>query len=233
MITIPAIDLRGGKVVRLKQGDPEAQVVYGDDPVAVAEGFAADGAKLIHVVDLDAALGDGNNKETIARICSATDVPVQTGGGLRDPDSVAAVLDAGASRAVLGTAAALDPTFVDQAVEAHGARIIVALDVRDRTVMTHGWTEEAGPVDLMLASLAAQGVPRFMLTQIAVDGMLEGPDLDLYRHALLFADVPVIASGGVSTADDLKVLATTGVEGAIVGKAIYEGTVTLSEVIEL
>jgi phosphoribosylformimino-5-aminoimidazole carboxamide ribotide isomerase len=188
---------------------------------------------LIHVVDLDAALGDGNNKEAIARICSATDVPVQTGGGLRDQDSIAAVLDAGASRAVLGTAAALDPTFVDQAVDAHGARIIVALDVRDRTVMTHGWTEEAGPVDLMLASLAAQGVPRFMLTQISVDGMLEGPDLDLYRHALLFADVPVIASGGVSTADDLKALATTGVEGAIVGKAIYEGTVTLSEVIEL
>lgn len=233
MITIPAIDLRGGRVVRLKQGDPEAQVVYGDDPVAVAEGFAADGARLIHVVDLDAALGDGNNKEAIARICSAIDVPVQTGGGLRDPDSIAAVLDAGASRAVLGTAAALDPTFVDQAVEAHGARIIVALDVRDRTVMIHGWTEEAGPVDLMLASLAAQGVPRFMLTQISVDGMLEGPDLDLYRHALLFADVPVIASGGVSTADDLKALATTGVEGAIVGKAIYEGTVTLSEVIEL
>lgn len=233
MITIPAIDLRGGKVVRLKQGDPEAEVVYGDDPVAVAEGFAADGARLIHVVDLDAALGDGNNKEAIARICSAIDVPVQTGGGLRDPDSIAAVLDAGASRAVLGTAAALDPTFVDQAVEAHGAQIIVALDVRERTVMTHGWTEEAGPVDLMLAGLAAQGVPRFMLTQISVDGMLEGPDLDLYRHALLFADVPVIASGGVSTADDLKALATTGVEGAIVGKAIYEGTVTLSEVIEL
>jgi len=233
VITIPAIDLRGGKVVRLKQGDPEAQVIYGDDPVAVAEGFAADGARLIHVVDLDAALGDGNNKEAIARICSATDVPVQTGGGLRDLGSVSAVLDAGASRAVLGTAAALDPTFVDQAVEAHGTRIIVALDVKDRTVMTHGWTEEAGPVDLMLANLAAQGVPRFMLTQISVDGMLEGPDLDLYRHALLFADVPVIASGGVSTADDLRALATTGVEGAIVGKAIYEGTVALSEVIEL
>jgi len=233
VITIPAIDLRGGKVVRLKQGDPEAQVIYGDDPVAVAEGFAADGARLIHVVDLYAALGDGNNKEAIARICSATDVPVQTGGGLRDLGSVSAVLDAGASRAVLGTAAALDPTFVDQAVEAHGTRIIVALDVKDRTVMTHGWTEEAGPVDLMLANLAAQGVPRFMLTQISVDGMLEGPDLDLYRHALLFADVPVIASGGVSTADDLRALATTGVEGAIVGKAIYEGTVALSEVIEL
>lgn len=186
-----------------------------------------------YVVDLDAALGDGDNKEVIARICSATDVPVETGGGLRDLDAIDSVLDAGAARAVLGTAAALDPVFVDQAVSTHGDRIIVALDVKDRTVMTHGWTEEAGTVDLILANLAAQGVPRFMLTQISVDGMLVGPDLDLYGHALLFADVPIIASGGVSTIDDLRALATTGVEGAIVGKAIYEGTVTLSEVIEL
>lgn len=233
MITIPAIDLRGGKVVRLKRGDPDDQTVYGDDPVAVAERFASDGARLIHVVDLDAALGDGNNRDAIAHICSAVEVPVQTGGGLRGMSSIGAALEAGATRAVLGTAAALDPVFVDEAVEAYGDRIIVALDVKDRTVMTHGWTEEAGAVDLMLASLAAQGVPRFMLTQISVDGMLEGPDLELYRHALEFADVPMIASGGVSTADDLRALATTGVEGAIVGKAIYEGAVTLTEVVEL
>jgi phosphoribosylanthranilate isomerase len=233
VITIPAIDLMGGRAVRLKRGDPEDQTVYGDNPVAIAEGFASDGAHMLHVVDLDAALGDGDNKDLIARICSAVNIPVQTGGGLRGMDSIGAVLDAGASRAVLGTSAALDPVFVDEAVDAYGQRIIVALDVKDRTVMTHGWTEEAGAVDLMLASLAAQGVPRFMLTQITVDGMLEGPDLELYRHALQLADVPVIASGGVSTADDLRALATTGVEGAIVGKAIYEGTVTLKDVVEL
>lgn len=233
MITIPAIDLRGAKVVRLKRGDPGDQTIYDDDPVAVAERFESDGARLLHVVDLDAALGDGNNKDAIAHICSAVEIPVQTGGGLRGMGSIGAALEAGATRAVLGTAAALDPVFIDEAVETYGDRILVALDVKDRTVMTHGWTEEAGPVDLMLASLAAQGVPRFMLTQISVDGMLEGPDLELYRHALQLADVPVIASGGVSTADDLRALATTGVEGAIVGRAIYEGSVTLSEVVEL
>ena len=233
MITIPAIDLRGGKVVRLKRGDPGDQTIYDDDPVAVAERFESDGARLLHVVDLDAALGDGNNEDAIAHICSAVQIPVQTGGGLRGMGSIGAALEAGAARAVLGTAAALDPVFVDEAVEAYGDRIIVALDVKDRTVMTHGWTEEAGPVDLMLASLAAQGIPRFMLTQISVDGMLEGPDLELYRHALQLADVPVIASGGVRTVDDLRALATTGVEGAIVGKAIYEGSVTLAEVVEL
>lgn len=233
MITIPAIDLRGGKVVRLKRGDPDDQTVYSDDPVAVAEGFASDGARLIHVVDLDAALGDGNNKDAIAHICSAVEIPVQTGGGLRDTAAIGGVLDAGASRAVLGTAAALDPVFVDQAVSAHGDRILVALDVKERTVMSHGWTEEVGAIDLILANLAALGVPRFMLTQISADGMLEGPDLELYRHALEFADVPVIASGGVSTTDDLRALATTGVEGAIVGKAIYEGAITLTEVVEL
>lgn len=233
MITIPAIDLRGGNVVRLQQGDPDAQTTYGDDPVAVARGFAEAGARWIHVVDLDAALGSGDNKAVIAAVCDAVDVPVQTGGGLRSMDAVRSVLEAGAARAVLGTAATEDPLFLEAVVDAYGDHVVVALDVRDRTVMTHGWTQEAGAVDLMLAGLAAQGVPRFMLTQIEVDGMMGGPDLDLYRHAALFTDTPIIASGGVSTADDLRALAATGVEGAIVGKAIYESQVTLAEVAEL
>jgi phosphoribosylformimino-5-aminoimidazole carboxamide ribotide isomerase len=233
MITIPAIDLRGAHVVRLKQGDPSQETVYGNDPVAVARRFRDDGARLIHVVDLDAALGTGDNREAIGAICAAMDVPVQIGGGLRSMEAVESVLELGASRAVLGTAATEDPVFLDEVVQAYGQRVIVALDVRDRTVMTHGWTQEAGTVDLILAGLAAQGVPRFMLTQIEVDGMLEGPDLELYRHAASFTDIPLIASGGVGTADDLRALADTGVEGAIVGKAIYEGVIDFAEVAEL
>jgi phosphoribosylanthranilate isomerase len=233
MITIPAIDLRGGKVVRLKQGDPEQETVYGDDPVAVARSFREAGVGLIHVVDLDAALGSGNNRSVISDICSSVDVQVQTGGGLRTMDAVTSVLEAGAARAVLGTAAIEDPVFLEDVVQAYGDRIVVALDVRDRSVMTHGWTQDAGGIDLILAGLAAQGVPRFMLTQIEVDGMLEGPDLDLYRHVTVFTDSPIIASGGVGTADDLYALAQVGVEGAIVGKAIYEGTIDLAGVAEL
>lgn len=233
MITIPAIDLRGGKVVRLKQGDPEQETVYGDDPVAVAREFRAAGVGLIHVIDLDAALGSGDNRSVIAEICSSVDVQVQTGGGLRTMDAVNRVLELGASRAVLGTAAIEDPVFLDGVVQAHGDRIVVALDVRERTVMTHGWTQEAGGIDLILAGLAAQGVPRFMLTQIEADGMLGGPDLDLYRHVTVFTDSPIIASGGVGTPDHLHLLAQTGVEAVIVGKAIYEGSIDLSEVAEL
>lgn len=233
MITIPAIDLRGGQVVRLQQGDPDAQTVYGDDPVGVARGFAEAGAQMIHVVDLDAALGSGDNKSVISDICSAVSVSIQTGGGLRSMEAVSGVLEAGAARAVLGTAATEDPVFLDAVVETYGDRVVVALDVKDRTIMTHGWTQEAGSIDLILAGLAAQGVPRFMFTQIEVDGMMGGPDLDLYRHATLFTDAPIIASGGVSTADDLRALAQTGVEGTIVGKAIYEGTIDLGEVAQL
>jgi len=233
MITIPAIDLRGGKVVRLKQGDPEQETVYGDDPVAVARDFHSAGVGLIHVVDLDAALGSGDNRSVIAEICSSVDVQVQTGGGLRTMDAVDRVLEVGASRAVLGTAAIEDPVFLDGVVQAHGDRIVVALDVRERTVMTHGWTQEAGGIDLILAGLAAQGVPRFMLTQIEADGMLGGPDLDLYRHVTVFTNSPIIASGGVGTSDHLHLLAQTGVEAVIVGKAIYEGSIDLSEVAEL
>jgi len=233
MITIPAIDLRGGKVVRLVHGDPSAATVYGDDAVAVAESFQEAGAKMIHVVDLDAALGDGDNKDIIKSICASVPVPVETGGGLRSMQAIAAVIEAGAARAVVGTSAALDPDLLDEAVGTFGERVIVSLDVKDRMVMTHGWKEVAGPLDEMLARLSTSGVPRFMITQINVDGTMEGPDIELYRRACELTDCPVIASGGVASAEDLHSLATTGVEGAIVGKAIYEGALDLHEVVEL
>ena len=233
MITIPAIDLRDGKVVRLVHGDPSAATVYGDDAVAVAVAFHEAGAKMIHVVDLDAALGDGENKDIIARICGSVPVPVETGGGLRSMRSIAGVIEAGAARAVIGTSAALDPGLLDEAVGTFGARVIVSLDVKDRIVMTHGWKEVAGPLEEILARLSASDVPRFMITQINVDGTMRGPDIELYRWACELTDRPIIASGGVADADDLRALATTRVEGAIVGKAIYEGALDLHEVVEL
>jgi phosphoribosylformimino-5-aminoimidazole carboxamide ribotide isomerase len=229
VILVPAIDLRGGHAVRLTRGDPEAETVYADDPVAVARRFEAEGAVLLHVVDLDAALGTGDNREVVARICRAVSVPVQTGGGLRSLEAVEAALNAGAARAVLGTAAARDPEFVREAVARHGDRIVVAVDVRDGQVMVRGWREPAGELEAVVRLLAEAGAPRFLVTSIAVDGTLAGPDVALYRRVLALTDRPVLASGGVHDAGDLRGLGATGVEGAIVGKALYEGTLTLRD----
>jgi len=237
MITIPAIDLKDGHVVRLQQGDPSEVTVYGDDPVAVAKRFEAEGAQVIHVVDLDGALphrkGDDNNKSMIAEICGAVSVAVQTGGGLRTMAAIEAMLETGAARVVVGTAATLEPGFVDELVSNVGEKLVVALDVKRRHVMTHGWTQNVGPVDELMVRLAGQGVPRFMLTQISVDGMLAGPDLNLYRHTRTLTAAPIIASGGVGSRLDLEQLAETGVEAAIVGKAIYEGAIDLRDVVSL
>jgi phosphoribosylformimino-5-aminoimidazole carboxamide ribotide isomerase len=233
VITIPAIDLREGKVVRLLRGDPAAATVYDDDPVAVARRFEAAGARMIHVVDLDAALGSGDNRAIVADICGAVGTPVQTGGGLRSTEAVETVLSAGAARAVLGTSAAVNAKLLAEALHAFGDRVVVALDVRDREVMTHGWTESAGPLDGLLRGLVERGVARFLVTQISADGTMEGPDVELYAHACDISARPVIASGGVGGTDDLRALVPTGVEAAIVGKALYEGTVQLQEVVEL
>ncbi|MDP9341829.1 MAG: 1-(5-phosphoribosyl)-5-[(5-phosphoribosylamino)methylideneamino]imidazole-4-carboxamide isomerase [Actinomycetota bacterium] len=229
MIVVPAIDLRGGRVVRLKQGDPADETTYGDDPVEMARRFEAEGAVLLHVVDLDAAFGTGHNREVVAAICGAVSIPVQTGGGLRTHDAVASALAAGAARAVLGTAAAKDPEFVREAMARHGDRIVVAVDVRDGRVMLRGWQESGGGLDALVPALTAAGAPRFLVTSIDVDGTLEGPDLRLYERVLSLTDRPVLASGGVSAVMDLRALAATGVEGVVVGKALYEGTLTLRD----
>ncbi len=229
MIVIPSIDLRGGRVVRLKHGDPADETVYDDDPIAVAVRYEEAGAQLIHIVDLDAALGDGDNRATLQAICDEVDIDVQAGGGVRDLEAIEAVLAAGVTRAVLGTAAANDPAFVASAVSIHGSAILVALDVNGRRVMVKGWTEDAGALGDLLPALDESGADRFMLTQITVDGTLEGPDVGLYREAMTLTSRPVIASGGVRSTDDLKALADVGVEGAIIGKALYEGTIDLRE----
>ena len=233
MIVIPAIDLRGGKVVRLMHGDPDAQTTYGDDPVEVAERYAEAGAKMIHVVDLDAALGDGNNRGVVRNICRSAQVPVQTGGGLRSLAAIGAALSSGAERAVLGTSAALDPELVREAVDTLGERIVVALDVKGNDVMVNGWKDDVGTLQDFLPSLTNAHVSRFLITQIRVDGTMEGPDLALYRRAQELTDRPIIASGGVHAMDDLHALVETGVEAVVVGKALYEGSISLEEALAL
>ncbi len=234
----PAIDLRGGRCVRLRQGDYADETVYGDDPVAVARQFADQGTRWLHVVDLDAAKsGAATNLGVIAAICAA--VPqcrVQTGGGVRDVASAAARLAAGVARVVVGSAAVSDPALVTELALAHPGAVAIGLDVRDREVAIHGWTEGTG-IDLfdLVSHFAASGASALVVTQIAVDGMLTGPDLALYAELLAASALPIVASGGVGTLDDLVSLralrAPDGatLAGAIAGKALYEHRFTVAE----
>lgn len=231
MIVIPAIDLRGGRCVRLVRGDFDAETIVGHDPVEVARRFEAEGAHRLHVVDLDAARGTGSNRELVHEICRTVAAPVQLGGGLRTMEAVSRALEDGAARAILGTAAAGDPDLVAEAVRRCHDRIVVALDIRDGRVMTHAWQEEGPPLEEAVAALDAAGAPRYLVTAIARDGTLEGPDLDLYRRILGLTDRPVIASGGVSSAEDVRTLGELSLEAVVVGKAMYEGTLRLAEVV--
>lgn len=231
MIVIPAIDLRGGRAVRLLQGDPESETTYSEDPVDVAVRFQEEGARRLHVVDLDAALGEGDNRERVEAICRAVQVPVQVGGGIRSNDDIGQVLGAGAKRVILGTAAAADPTFVRRSVEEHAEAIVVAIDVRGGHVMVRGWTEEGPAVDDALPALDEAGAPRYLVTSIARDGTLKGPDMKLYEHLLKLTETPLIASGGVRDADDVWALRDLGCEAVVTGKALYEKTLKLAQVI--
>ena len=231
MIVIPAIDVRAGRAVRLLRGDPNEETAYDDDPVEVAVRFQEEGARRLHVVDLDAALDEGANRDTIRDICRSVVLPVQVGGGVRTLEDVAAVLEIGAGRAILGTSAALDPGFVARAVEEFAERILVAVDVRGGHAMVKGWREEGPPVEEVIPALNDAGTPRYLVTAIARDGTLDGPDLRLYRHVLGLTDRPIIASGGVRSADDIWALRDAGCEAAVTGKALYEKTLKLSQVI--
>jgi phosphoribosylformimino-5-aminoimidazole carboxamide ribotide isomerase len=230
MIVIPAIDLRGGRAVRLRRGDPSEETAYDEDPIAVARRFQDEGARRLHVIDLDAALGEGDNRETVRDICRSVVVPVQVGGGIRSMDAVKAVIDDGAARAILGTAAAADVSFVERIVEEFAERVVVAVDVRGGHVMTNGWRQEGPELQPAVAALNGAGAPRYLVTAIARDGTLEGPDLTLYRQVLTLTDRPVIASGGVRNADDVWALRDVGCEAVVTGKALYERTLKLSQV---
>jgi len=226
----PAIDLLGGRVVRLRQGDYADETVYGDDPVAVAREFAAAGARWIHVVDLDAARsGDAVNRPVVAAIVSAVDgaARVQTGGGVRSLADARELADAGVARVVMGSAAVSDPALVEAASEV--VAVAVGLDHREGDVAVHGWTEGSG-LDLDDAYALFPTAEVFVITDIGRDGMLVGPDLDGLARSAELAGAPVIASGGVSSLDD--VIALTRIEnlgGVITGKALYEGRFTISE----
>lgn len=236
MLIIPAIDLRGGRCVRLLQGDPTREKTYSADPVAVAAAFAAAGARRLHVVDLDAALGSGSgNRALIARIAAATGLPLQVGGGLRRLLNIEAVLEAGATWAVLGTAAVEDPDLVREAGARFPGRILVGVDARAGRVAVRGWQVEtdrdAAEVAAAAVALGASGIVH---TDIASDGMLGGTNVAELSRVAAAARVPVLASGGIATVAHLEAVAaleSCGVRGAILGRALYEGTVDLGAAI--
>lgn len=230
MIVIPAIDLRGGRCVRLFRGDPMAETVYDADPVGVAHRFAMHGARRLHVVDLDAAFGTGSNRNVMVAICRTVAVPVQLGGGLRTMAAVERAFAAGTTYAILGTAAALDPGFVAEAVARFHDRLIVAVDVRNDRLMIRGWKDEGPRLEEAIATLCDAGAPRFLVTSVSKDGTMAGPDLPLYERVATLSDRPVIASGGVRNAQDVRALRELGLEAVVVGKALYSGTLRLSEV---
>jgi phosphoribosylformimino-5-aminoimidazole carboxamide ribotide isomerase len=236
---LPAIDLRDGHVVRLRQGDFARETVYGTDPAAVAAGFVEAGARWLHVVDLDGArTGESAHRHEVEAIVAAVGerAHVEVAGGLRDEESVAAVLAAGASRAVVGTAALADPSFAGRLVRRHGAeRIAVAIDVRDGLAVGGGWVPGTTGVEAGIAieRLADTGVHTFEVTAIQRDGLLDGPDLRLYARLLSLGRGAIVASGGVATIEDLRAIRATGCAGAIVGRALYEGRFDLRQAVEL
>jgi phosphoribosylformimino-5-aminoimidazole carboxamide ribotide isomerase len=250
-IIYPAIDLRQGQVVRLRQGDPAAQTTYGDDPAAVARAWAAQGAEWLHVVNLDGAFtgqGQGSgldlsldlslNLRRLAEIRAATSLPIQFGGGLRETADIALALELGATRVVLGTVAVRHPEVVAQAIARFGAaRIVVGLDARNGWVATHGWRETSALDVLTVARRMRElGVPRVVYTDIARDGTLTGVNLDATVALARSSGLEVIASGGVAGLDDIRRLAghqADGVVGVIVGQALYMGAVDLVEAIAI
>ncbi|MFY9586446.1 MAG: 1-(5-phosphoribosyl)-5-[(5-phosphoribosylamino)methylideneamino]imidazole-4-carboxamide isomerase [Actinomycetota bacterium] len=230
MILLPAVDIRGGKCVRLVQGDFDRETVYDEDPVAVAKRYESEGAEWLHVVDLDAALeGVPRNRDVVAEVIRSVDIPVQCSGGIRDEDALQAATKAGAARVVVGTAALHDPSFVREAVARHGGFISVGLDVRGEVLQARGWTEAAGELWPTLERLVVDGVTRFVVTDVMRDGMLQGPNFSLLASIQDWTDRPLVASGGVSNLDDLRRLARLGVEGCIVGKALFAGRFTLPD----
>jgi phosphoribosylformimino-5-aminoimidazole carboxamide ribotide isomerase len=237
----PAIDLRGGRAVRLLRGDYAAETVYSDDPVAIARGFEAAGARWIHVVDLDAARsGEAGNLEYVAAIARSVSCEIETGGGVRSVEAAERLIDAGVARVVIGTAAVERPELVAELAGRYPGRVAVGLDARGRQVATKGWTETT---DLDLVDLAkqfeGQGVSALIVTEIGRDGTMAGPDLDQLAAVLEATAVDVIASGGVGTLDDIRALAdlraagrnggSRPLAGIIAGRAIYEGRFTVEE----
>jgi phosphoribosyl isomerase A len=233
LVLLPAVDVADGQAVRLTQGAAGTETSYGN-PVDAANEWVEQGAEWIHLVDLDAAFGRGNNYELLKRVVANTpsSVNIELSGGIRDDASLAAALETGCRRVNLGTAALENPEWADAVIRSHGDRIAVGLDVRGTTLAARGWTREGGDLWQVLERLEEAGCERYVVTDVNKDGMLNGPNLELLRSMCERTDKPVIASGGVSKLQDLSDLRTLvplGVEGAIVGKALYAGAFTLPE----
>lgn len=232
---IPAVDVLGGKVVRLERGEPDAKTVYSDDPVAVAKEWEAQGAARVHVVDLDGAFaGEARHADTLEAVVRAVGIPVQVAGGIRAVGVAEGWLRAGADRVVSGTAALTDDGVLIELVQRLGPRLVVAADVRGREVRVSGWRVGTGE-DVVAAArrLAAAGAPRLLVTDVGRDGLLTGPNVGLLAEIAGAAGIPVIASGGVASVEDLIALAgIEGIEGAIVGKALYSGVIELGDALK-
>lgn len=228
---LPAVDVADGQAVRLVQGAAGTETSYGD-PLSAALAWQEAGAEWIHLVDLDAAFGRGSNRELLATVVDALDIKVEMSGGIRDDSSLETALATGCRRVNIGTAALENPSWCSKIIAEYGDRIAIGLDVRGTTLAARGWTKEGGDLWEVLDRLEADGCPRYVVTDVTKDGTLRGPNLDLLREVCARTAKPVVASGGVSSLDDLRALASLvpiGVEGAIVGKALYAHAFTLEE----
>jgi len=232
---LPAVDVADGQAVRLVQGEAGSETSYGD-PLDAAMAWQNDGAEWVHLVDLDAAFGRGSNSELLQRVVSELTIKVELSGGIRDDASLDRALDLGAARVNLGTAALENPEWTARAIDKYGDAIAVGLDVRGTTLAARGWTKEGGDLWEVLARLEDAGCARYVVTDVTKDGTLQGPNLELLKEVAARTAKPVVASGGISSLDDLAALRRLvphGVEGAIVGKALYAGKFTLPQALDV
>ncbi|CAB4840418.1 MAG: bifunctional 1-(5-phosphoribosyl)-5-((5-phosphoribosylamino)methylideneamino)imidazole-4-carboxamide isomerase/phosphoribosylanthranilate isomerase PriA [Actinobacteria bacterium] len=232
---LPAVDVKDGRAVRLVQGELDAETAYGN-PLDVALEFQAAGAEWLHLVDLDAAFGRGENSALLAEVVGKLDIKVELSGGIRDDESLRRALATGCVRVNLGTAALENPEWTARVIAEHGDRIAVGLDVRGHVLAARGWTKEGGDLFETIERLERDGCARYVVTDVTKDGTLKGPNLELLQEVCAVTKKPVVASGGISSLDDIAALSSLngiGVEGAIVGKALYAGAFTLQEALEL
>lgn len=235
LVLLPAVDVADGQAVRLVQGEAGSETSYGD-PLSAALDWQAGGAEWIHLVDLDAAFGRGSNAELLAEVVGRLDVKVELSGGIRDDESLARALATGCARVNLGTAALENPEWTAKVIAAHGDVVAVGLDVRGTTLAARGWTEDGGDLWEVLGRLEAAGCSRYVVTDVTKDGTLRGPNVELLAEVARRAKAPVVASGGISSLDDLRALRALvpqGVDSAIVGKALYAGAFTLPEALDV
>ena len=231
LILLPAVDVKDGKAVRLVQGELQRETSYGQ-PLAAALDFQSAGAQWLHLVDLDAAFGRGSNHEILAEVVGKLEINVELSGGIRDDESLSRALATGCARINLGTAALENPEWTSTVIKKHGEKIAVGLDVRGHTLAARGWTQEGGNLFETLERLDRDGCARYVVTDVAKDGTMQGPNLALLKEVAATTKAPIIASGGVSTLEDiraLRALTEIGIEGSIVGKALYAGAFTMQE----